>query len=157
MGSSLEALDGLDKFLDVEESELNLFVKRNSLKEHPSAHRAFKFGLKFVFLNVKTNEIDNASGEFKIQSVTNSYDFLEMFKMHLPLFIAFDMVEVPQTWIMMNMTQPAVYLLIKSNQRGTLSASVDLFTEARELAKEKGDWGGKLFYKIIDAGGQNEI
>lgn len=150
----LESLDAIETYLDVQEEDLNIFYGRNSISEHPSAHRAFKFGLKFVFMRCEIKEDDN---RIHIEKMVDSHDFIRMYKSNLPLFLAFDMAGVEQNWVLMDMKENQVYLLLRSTDQKKLKASVGALRTAREMAYERAEWDGLLFYKIIDGGGQNEI
>lgn len=153
--SDIKSVEVIEEVLDAEEKRLIDFIKSNGLTEHQSAYRAFRFGLKFIYWKPKIE--DTSDGLFKLRYPLDSVDFLEIYKNNLPLFLAFDMANVPNNWIVMDMTDDGVYLLLQTSSRGKLNDMVKKLSDARTIAADRAEWNGNLFYKVIDGGGQNEI
>lgn len=153
--NDIRSLEAVEEVLDAEEKKLISFIRSNHLTEHRSAFRAFRFGLKFIYWRPKIE--DTEDGLFKLRYPVDSVEFLEIYKRNLPLFLAFDMANVPKKWVLINMTADRLYLLLKTNSKRELTDIVKKLSDAKTIATDRAEWNGILFYKVIDGGGQNEV
>lgn len=154
--SYLDLLDMLDRYLENEETELAQFAMQTGIKKYESAFRAFRFGLKFVFLTPRKVTMDE-NGAINLSDVVDARSYCDLFKNHLPFFIALDVAQVDRNdWVVMNMTEKSIFLLIKSSEVNHLTRILDEMRKSKEKALKSG-WSGKVFYKVVDSGGQNEL
>lgn len=145
----------LDKILEIEGSEFRRFVEANDLKHYPSAYRAFKLGIKNVFLQLA---IVDDEDRFFLKDIIDGVTFLEIYKKHLPFFWTLDKLNIhPKIWTLMNMTESALWFLIKSEGGVHLRQIIGEFSKAREIAVERVDWEGRLYYMVVNQDGQREI
>jgi len=152
--SDWETLEFLEKFLDIEGSELRRFVENNDLRDYPSAYRAFKIGIRNVFLRVKVIDDDG----FFIKNIIDGNTFIELYKSHLPFFWTLDKVNIhPKVWTLMNMTEDGIWILIKSEGGNHLNRIISEFKKAKKIAQSKVEWKGRIFYMIVNQDGQREI
>jgi len=154
--SYLDTLEMFDKYLETEEIELSRFVQNNGINTYSSTLRAFKFGLKFIFLTPQVvSEKDD--GGMRVSDVVDARGYCDIFRKHIAFFIALDLAEINiDDWVVMNMTDDIIYLLLKSSDSNHLKTILEELKKAKEKSIKSG-WSGKVYYKIIDAGGQNEL
>ena len=153
--SDLETLEFLEKFLDIEGGELRRFVEINYLRNHPSVYRAFKLGIRNIFLRVKVVDDDD---KFFLKGIIDGVTFIEMYKLHLPFLWTLEKVNIhPNAWTLMNMTEDAIWLLIKSEGGDHLQRLVSEFKKAKDISTNIVDWKGRLFYMVVNQDGQREI
>ena len=153
--SYLELLDWFDKYLETEEIELSHFIKNNGIDKYKSALRAFKFGLKNVFLTPRS--ISEEDGKVHLVDIIDAKTYCDIYKKHLPFFIALDLVQVnDRSWVLMNFTYDKIFMLLKVSDQNYQRVLLKELRNAKDKAA-KSMWTGKIYYKIIDSGGQNEL
>jgi hypothetical protein len=149
-------LDIFDRYIETEQIELSHFVRQNGIAKYEAAYRAFKFGLKNVFLTPQEIS-EKEDGGIRLLKVTDARSYCEIYKKHLPFFIALEVAQIQlEDWVVMSMSETSLFFLIKSSDSNHLGRVLTELKAAKEKAVEAG-WAGSIYYKIIDAGGQNEL
>lgn len=134
---------------------MTTFVASNGISKYSSALRAYKFAIKHIYRRPKRIRMEE--GEIKLEGTVSLDRLHELYKKHMPLFIALDAAQVRiSDWILMDLTEEGVYLLLSSSEARHLSNLLEDLSDAVKKARGA-EWGGRIFYKVIGAGGQNEI
>jgi hypothetical protein len=132
------------------------FVGKNGIREYDSAHRAYKFAVKRILHTARGLEEDGDGG-LRLERVVTIEELHRLYKRHLSFFIALDTVEVRTSeWVLMQLTEGAVFLLLRNFGDRRMELLVDEIAKAMERAS-RADWRGRVFYKVIGRGGQREV
>lgn len=144
-----------DKFIEVDKKALAAFVKNKNLHNYPKAFRAFKFCVKFLLYSPRNI---NGDEDLTISGNLTAIELTDMYEKNIPFFMALESSDIKNDdWMLLDITDTQVYLLIKSSDSNHLRRIVNELKKAKSNAAIKGNWGGTVFYKVIDAGNQNEI